>query len=65
MITTALPVSEGLKVLASPIRLSSPEKVMSPFSSLSRSLVAELSQCIGHRVKLQGFVEAIRDQKRM
>ncbi|NLR99953.1 aspartate--tRNA(Asn) ligase [Rhizobium sp. P38BS-XIX] len=38
---------------------------MSPVSSLPRSLVADLPFSIGKRVKLYGFAETVRDQKRM
>lgn len=38
---------------------------MSHTSSVKRSYVSQLPSCIGQRVKLYGFAEAIRDQKRM
>lgn len=38
---------------------------MSHTPPLKRSYVSQLSSCIGQRVKLYGFAEAIRDQKHM
>lgn len=38
---------------------------MSDILSLSHPAIADLSHCIGHRVTTHGFVDAIRDQKRM
>lgn len=38
---------------------------MSDTSSSSRTVVSDLPRCIGQRVTLHGFVDAIRDQKRM
>lgn len=38
---------------------------MSHTAPLSRSVVSDLPLCIGQRVTLRGFVDAIRDQKRM
>jgi aspartyl/asparaginyl-tRNA synthetase len=64
-ITTALPVSEGLQVLASPFWLLFPEKVMSYIPPVKRSYVRDLPLHTERRIKLQGFAEAIRDQKRM
>lgn len=42
-----------------------PEKVMSDTSPSSYSIVSDLPLRIGQRVTLHGFVDAIRDQKRM
>ncbi|TAU57452.1 OB-fold nucleic acid binding domain-containing protein [Rhizobium ruizarguesonis] len=38
---------------------------MSDTLSSSHPAIADLSHCIGHRVTIHGFVDAIRDQKRM
>lgn len=38
---------------------------MSDILSLSHPAIADLSHCIGHRVTIHGFVDAIRDKKRM
>lgn len=38
---------------------------MSDTLSSSHPAVADLSHCIGHRVTIHGFVDPIRDQKRM
>lgn len=38
---------------------------MSYTLSLSRPAISDLSHCMGHLATIHGFVDAIRDQKRM